>query len=981
MKKILLTLGVLTTIFGWSQTSVNYTMQTGLFDATRTVHTPSGYYAGAFNNNASEIGVYANGSGSSYTGNPGVALFRRFTTTGTNTGAERSLQVGDQFKITAYVANSNAFFDGGTAGISFNGNTDFADFSKVNVNQRLKFQISKNGTWFPQATNALNGYANAGQDVTFTFTVTSTNTMNVNISSANGSMTYDVDMANSPSVAGGNINSFAIWNQSSGTSNDMYWKNAVLENTNSIFIGNSGANKTLTGIITNGTSVNSNGAATLVNNVIKNGTGITTFNAANTYTGSTSIMAGIINIAQNNASKSYILSSGTSLGIHKSNAIANDSSMHLTSATINTGTGFSFTTNSLSLTGFNSLILGENAHDIRFNNLAGSGSLNINFWNGTPGNSNINGGRIIFGTTLTSAELSRITFASSGSKAIQLASGEVVPEGPNIISSATPFENTCLGSSSTTYLSLSNTGGLATGVSFSSSNPDFTFLPETLDHIDSDPVLVLVTFQGTAVGESTTDITINTDQGSFSGPQIIAHTYPQKTFYADSDNDGYGNPEDEVIECSLELSGFVTNNTDCDDQNSNINPGKTEILYNGFDDNCDGNLDEGNQILSQVLPSQCGTTLTALNSLIQVVSKSQATAYRFKVQKMLNGFPVGEPSFLEKPQPYFTLEQAGFQDYAAVFSISVEIQRNHIWLGYEGPSCQIASPAILDNGGALSVIPTFCNSVLPTISTFIYTTSLRGATAYKYRVTDLTNSNIAPQEIERPYHYFALSMLNNYNYGSDYMIEVAVKTNGDYTGYGAPCIISTPAVPMLTSCDVRVALPTTYVHTSSMNKATSYRFELTLVDEFDNPMGSAMIDRPLQYFNFNQVPNYQAGRRYIVRVALMTSGTWSPFGDGCYITAPGGSRLVQNSDVINFDLKVVGYPNPFKGEFNLSVETASEEPINVQVYDMLGRQLENNTYGISEIELKSFGSEYPAGVYNLIIKQNNDVKSVRLIKQ
>ena len=34
---------------------------------------------------------------------------------------------------------------------------------------------------------------------------------------------------------------------------------------------------------------------------------------------------------------------------------------------------------------------------------------------------------------------------------------------------------------------------------------------------------------------------------------------------------------------------------DCNDSVAAINPGITEILYDGFDNNCNGLLDEGNQ--------------------------------------------------------------------------------------------------------------------------------------------------------------------------------------------------------------------------------------------------------------------------------------------------------------------------------------------------------------------------------------------------
>jgi hypothetical protein len=59
------------------------------------------------------------------------------------------------------------------------------------------------------------------------------------------------------------------------------------------------------------------------------------------------------------------------------------------------------------------------------------------------------------------------------------------------------------------------------------------------------------------------------------------------TYYADVDGDTYGNINDSIVDCS-QPSGYVLNNTDCDDTNSAINPGATDIPINGIDEDCNG---------------------------------------------------------------------------------------------------------------------------------------------------------------------------------------------------------------------------------------------------------------------------------------------------------------------------------------------------------------------------------------------------------
>jgi hypothetical protein len=64
----------------------------------------------------------------------------------------------------------------------------------------------------------------------------------------------------------------------------------------------------------------------------------------------------------------------------------------------------------------------------------------------------------------------------------------------------------------------------------------------------------------------------------------------ESTFYADFDQDGYGNPAFNQDACS-EPAGYTTNQDDCNDLLVAVNPDADE-LCNGMDDNCDGQTDD-----------------------------------------------------------------------------------------------------------------------------------------------------------------------------------------------------------------------------------------------------------------------------------------------------------------------------------------------------------------------------------------------------
>ncbi len=82
--------------------------------------------------------------------------------------------------------------------------------------------------------------------------------------------------------------------------------------------------------------------------------------------------------------------------------------------------------------------------------------------------------------------------------------------------------------------------------------------------------------------------------------------------------------------------------------------------------------------------------------------------------------------------------------------------------------------------------------------------------------------------------------------------------------------------------------------------------------------------------------------------------------------------------VINYN--VILYPNPSVSTFSLNLVSDSDADVEISVFDLQGRNIENKTISKDNLSSITLGANLPSGIYNVIVKQGENIKSQRLIK-
>jgi hypothetical protein len=392
---------------------------------------------------------------------------------------------------------------------------------------------------------------------------------------------------------------------------------------------------------------------------------------------------------------------------------------------------------------------------------------------------------------------------------------------------------------------------------------------------------------------------------------------------------------------------------------------------------------------------QCGGTLETLNTRIFANTVFGSQLYRFRVA--LSTAPTTY-YYTTSVFPSFRLTGvAGLPlTYGTSYLVSVQSEvdvNGTLTISAYSTECTVSTPAVT------AIVPSSagqCGQTLSLINDRIFINSVPNANQYTYRLA-LASAPTVYYNFTSSFTNFRLTSVPGLplTFETDYLLSVQARVTIEgqdyFSSFSTPCPVRTPNFPTVglqasqCSNDNEVT-PGPYQVTSNSEiiyselvSGASYEFVLQkVINGVPTSDAPLTLVRPVNNFTLNMIEGVTPDTSYLVFVKLNYYGQ-GPEGKDCSIQSP--SIVASPITKITQAFAAKAYPNPFANNFLLDLTTESQSPVSIKVYDMVGRLVDSRESKASNLNSLAIGDQYPSGVYNVVVTQDEEVRTLRVVKR
>ena len=263
---------------------------------------------------------------------------------------------------------------------------------------------------------------------------------------------------------------------------------------------------------------------------------------------------------------------------------------------------------------------------------------------------------------------------------------------------------------------------------------------------------------------------------------------------------------------------------------------------------------------------------------------------------------------------------------------------------------------------------------------------------YRFEVKNMTTNEVREFTQTGTFARFFAIPTDIRGFGIQYQIRASAVINGEVVNYFvAPITVTSPGIPSTQlssfSCNTTITRPGATISANPIPNTNYYRFRIRLTSDNGATPTYYYSQSTSRFIGCGSFAGLTLEDNTLYTVSVLysmdNSGTEviSNYGAECTILTKFATTPSVVSRVVETPFTVVGYPNPFSSSFNIDVKSNSTATVNIKVYDMLGRIVEQRDTKANDLETVSIGNNLPNGVYNVIVAQDNEVNTLRMIKR